>query len=111
MSCQANAKNPRPAVSRFEVLQRWESRSLVRVYPETGRNHQIRVHFAAIGHPLLNEPFYAAHGGFLPRCEQSGSLRHALHAESIQFDHPITAVRMNFRTLLPVDLQQCLQAD
>src|SRR4029079_8302932 len=77
MSCQADALEARPSVTAYEVVERLPAHTLVKVKPRSGRMHQIRVHFAAIGHPLLGEEFYAPfgvlrpprlkHGGLTPR--------------------------------------------
>lgn len=70
------------AVTHYEVLRRGENASLVRVYLVTGRTHQIRVHFAWLGHPLLGDELY---GGDCS--ERKGQ---ALHCEKLHFIHPIT---------------------
>src|SRR5206468_1956519 len=74
--------------------------SIVRVFPETGRLHQIRVHFAAIGHPLLGDPLYTNEGEIYKKmiagkCTDAdraalGFPRVALHATALTFPHPIT---------------------
>ena len=84
---------------------------------ETGRTHQIRVHLASIGHPLLGDPLYAS--GYRTReqalgDEAKGALaalaRQALHAEHLGFDHPITGEAMAFEAELPADLTRLAEA-
>ena len=90
------------ACTHFEVVQRMDGYSLVRLWLETGRTHQIRVHMAAVGHPLLGDKLYN------PRWEQAAEpaapFRHALHAFRLRFRHPITGEEMCFEAPLPEDL-------
>ncbi len=101
----------RPAVSRVTVLERFELRSnasmpqhatLVRVVPETGRTHQIRVHLASIGHPCLGDALY---GGLKPAkvLTECPFTRQALHSLALSFNHPRTDERMRFVAPLPDD--------
>lgn len=86
------------AVTHYKVIKRGEF-SLVRVWLETGRTHQIRVHFSYIGHPVA--------GDFLYGTEFSGGMeRHALHSATLEFEHPITGERMYFESPLPEDMRQ-----
>ncbi len=98
MSARADARERKPAKTQFRVLRRYDACTAVEASPLTGRNHQIRVHFAAIGHPVLGDEFYAPFGAF-----KSGSGRHAptkngggdsdrhwLHACRVGFAHPIS---------------------
>lgn len=94
MSARADARDRKPAKTQFEVLKRYGDCSLVEAVPLTGRNHQIRVHLAAIGHPVLGDEFYGKFGAFnepKPDAEQDfRPARHWLHAHRIGFAHPIT---------------------
>ncbi len=101
MSCGENVRRRKPAVTDYKVRQRLADRTIVDVMPRTGRNHQIRVHFSAIGHPLIGDKFY----GFEPPTGPSpGDSRHALHASLLGFNHPVLGVAMEFHSPLPPDL-------
>jgi 23S rRNA pseudouridine1911/1915/1917 synthase len=95
----------RAAVTGYEVLERFRAVSLVRAHPETGRTHQIRVHFGALGHPIVADPLYAR-GRPNP---VPGLTRQALHAEAISFRHPITAVPTTIRAPLAPDMAEALR--
>ena len=71
----------RPAVTRWKALRRGGNETRVRLFPETGRSHQLRVHMAALGHPILGDPFYADGPA-------RDSPRLMLHAESLRVRHP-----------------------
>jgi 23S rRNA pseudouridine1911/1915/1917 synthase len=94
---------PRQARTHFTVLELLPRESYVEVRLETGRTHQIRAHFAAIGHPLVGDPTY---GGK----ERYGLGRPFLHAHRIAFAHPAGGRRMEFTSQLPPDLAAALQA-
>jgi 23S rRNA pseudouridine1911/1915/1917 synthase len=89
----------REAVTSFEVVERFPNATLVRLFPKTGRTHQIRVHLAAIGHPIVGDAVY---GG--TRSRQLRVPRQALHAEKISFRHPRTGTRVSFMAPLAQDL-------
>ena len=90
------------AVTHFEVLERLPASTLAEVTLETGRTHQIRVHFAAIGFPIVGDQKYG-------RDAQSGLERQFLHSRSLRFDHPRTGRTMSFQSELPEDLMQALE--
>jgi 23S rRNA pseudouridine1911/1915/1917 synthase len=92
----------REARTHFEVLELLPSDSYVEVSLETGRTHQIRAHFAAIGHPLVGDPTY---GG----AESYGLRRQFLHAHRLVFTHPASGKRVEFTSQLPEDLQLALR--
>jgi 23S rRNA pseudouridine1911/1915/1917 synthase len=91
----------REALTDFEVLERFDELTLVRLFPKTGRTHQIRVHLAAVGHPIVGDTVY---GGARNRGGRVLLQRQALHAERIAFTHPHTGARVCFAAPLPEDL-------
>jgi 23S rRNA pseudouridine1911/1915/1917 synthase len=95
----------REARTRFAVQQRFTEpveAALVECRLETGRTHQIRVHLAAIGHPVVGDPRYRGARRSFP------TPRLFLHAHSLAFDHPATGERVSFASPLPADLQGVL---
>jgi 23S rRNA pseudouridine1911/1915/1917 synthase len=92
----------REARTHFEVVERLPADTLVRARLETGRTHQIRVHFAAIDHPVAGDTEYGAK----PR---HGLTRQFLHATSLTFQHPTTGKEMTFESPLPGDLRAALE--
>jgi 23S rRNA pseudouridine1911/1915/1917 synthase len=91
----------RQARTHFEVLELLSAESYVEVTLETGRTHQIRAHFGAIGHPLTGD---ATYGGE----EKYGLERQFLHAHRLAFAHPVSGEAMSFRSELPADLAAAL---
>jgi len=87
----------RDAVTKYKVLKRFKEATLVELYPQTGRTHQLRVHLASIGHPILGDVQYGVSGGFS---------RQALHAHRLGFIHPGIEQRVEFSSPLPIDLQR-----
>lgn len=99
MAIVADGKN---AVTEFTVLERFKNFTYVECKLQTGRTHQIRVHMAAIGHPLLGDTKYTARKNIF---DISGQ---ALHSYSLSLIHPATGERMNFTAPLPDDMQKIL---
>jgi 23S rRNA pseudouridine1911/1915/1917 synthase len=89
------------AKTSIKLLQNCEQGCLVLCKLHTGRTHQIRVHMAYIGHPLVADSVY---GG----AQAAGMLRQALHAEQLAFEHPVTGQPMHFVAPLPLDFKQAL---
>jgi 23S rRNA pseudouridine1911/1915/1917 synthase len=94
--------HPRDAVTHFDLVEPLPERSLLRVTLETGRTHQIRVHMAAIGHPVVGDPVYG-HGPEL------GLERQFLHAAELAFTHPWTGEPVDVTAPLPDDLEAALR--
>jgi 23S rRNA pseudouridine1911/1915/1917 synthase len=91
----------REAVTAYRVIERFAGYSLVEARPKTGRTHQIRVHLAAIGHPIVGDRVYGKRTLLLSR--------QFLHARQIAFEHPRTAERMTVEAPLAQDLDETLR--
>jgi 23S rRNA pseudouridine1911/1915/1917 synthase len=94
----------RAAVTRVRVLERFGRTTLVEAAPETGRTHQIRVHLAARGHPILGDGVYGA----IRPADAALIGRHALHAETLSIVHPTRDEAMTFRAELWPDMRALL---
>lgn len=88
-------KDGKHAITHFEVLERFGEITDLKLVLETGRTHQIRVHMAYIGHPVVGDPVYA------PRRKNYGLSGQALHSQAITFVHPRTGETMHFECDLP----------
>jgi 23S rRNA pseudouridine1911/1915/1917 synthase len=98
----------RPARTDFARLARYDSVDLLRARLHSGRTHQIRVHLASIGHPVVGDDTYGGGGG--RRVVALPSHRHFLHAAWLRFRHPISGEEMDLRSPLPDDLRRSLAA-
>ncbi len=90
MVCHATGKQ---AVTGYKLIRAEAGESRVRLFPRTGRSHQLRVHMAALGHPILGDPFYSEDAGAYPRM--------MLHAEELRLRHPEGGRGMRFRVRAP----------
>ena len=89
----------RAAETRYIVKQRFDDYTLLELEPLTGRTHQIRIHCAFIGHPVVGDPFY---GRIADDCRRPDGLKHhLLHAMRLEFTHPATRARMSFQAPIP----------
>ncbi|HEU0061109.1 MAG TPA: RluA family pseudouridine synthase [Hyphomicrobiaceae bacterium] len=119
----ARTPKARRAVTHYEVLRAFTlpnekpGVSLLRLTLETGRTHQIRVHTAHIGHPLLGDPVYGS--GFKSSARRLGLAaqsalqrlqRQALHAAELAFEHPVSGKRLQFTSALPDDMAELVSA-
>jgi 23S rRNA pseudouridine1911/1915/1917 synthase len=115
----ADGSQGKEAITHYKVLERFGYVTLVECKLETGRTHQIRVHFKHIGHPLFNDPEYggdailkgttfAKYKQFVNNCFTICP-RQALHAKTLSFVHPATGEWMAFDSELPDDMQQLLE--
>ena len=119
--CVEGHPDGQDAVTDVFVLERRADRTLVRLEPLTGRQHQLRVHMASVGHPMLGDKLYGpgAKEIFLSIAENGltadglatlGHTRHALHASKLEFTHPRTGERCVVESPLPPDLVALLSA-
>ncbi|MGQ0766272.1 MAG: RluA family pseudouridine synthase [Gemmatimonadota bacterium] len=98
----------KPARTTLTRLARFDSVDLLRARLHTGRTHQIRVHLASIGHPVVGDDTYG--GGGARRIVSIPPRRHFLHAAWLTFNHPVTGEELDFRAPLPPELRQVLGA-
>jgi 23S rRNA pseudouridine1911/1915/1917 synthase len=105
----------RAAVTRWKVLERLDGFTLLEIFPQTGRTHQIRVHFSSMGHPLLGDPLYGKKGRpgairdpVLKECMKRMN-RQALHAHQLGFIHPETGEKVEFVAPIPQDMKEVLE--
>ncbi|TJZ85210.1 pseudouridine synthase [Paracoccus hibiscisoli] len=84
----------RPAQTDWRVVRASDAETRVRLMPVTGRSHQLRVHMASLGHPILGDPLYATG-------QAAAHPRLMLHAESLRFRHPDSGVQMGFSAPVP----------
>ena len=108
MAVVAEDAGGKPARTEFVRLARFDSADLLRAHLHTGRTHQIRVHLASLGRPVLGDDTYGGGGG--RRLVALPSPRHFLHAALLRFRHPGTGAEVEFRAPLPADLRQSLSA-
>ena len=99
------------AVTHWTLVTPLKDSALVECRLETGRTHQVRVHMASIGHPLLGDPVYGrsgkTHGKILKDLQFQ---RQALHATELSFTHPVTKHRLSFSSAMPADMQELFNA-
>jgi 23S rRNA pseudouridine1911/1915/1917 synthase len=110
MAIVADGRGKR-AVTHYRLVRPLSAAALVECRLETGRTHQVRVHMASIGHPLLGDPVYGRtrpeHREVLKRL---GFQRQALHAAELGFVHPVSKENLSFKSALPSDIQELLGA-
>jgi 23S rRNA pseudouridine1911/1915/1917 synthase len=106
----------RPAVTHYRIARRFRAHTLLRVELETGRTHQIRVHLAHLGYPVVGDPVYAGRRRVPAGCSPQLAAqlrafpRQALHAARLGLAHPTTGRELDLQAPLPADLEQLLAA-
>jgi 23S rRNA pseudouridine1911/1915/1917 synthase len=110
----AVSRGGREAVTHYRIVQRFRAHTLVRAELETGRTHQIRVHLAHIGYPLVGDPLYAGRRRIPAGCspalieELAGFQRQALHAACLMLSHPVSGKEVQWEAPLPADMSRLL---
>jgi 23S rRNA pseudouridine1911/1915/1917 synthase len=100
----------RKAITEYRVAQRLPNHTLVEATLHTGRTHQIRVHFAWLGHPLLGDVTYGRKTNIVSRDKKEIAVpRQMLHAWKLAFNHPRTGKRMQFESPMPADMTAILE--
>jgi 23S rRNA pseudouridine1911/1915/1917 synthase len=93
----------RDAFTEYQVITRSQHWSYLRLWPKTGRTHQIRVHLASIHHPVIGDKLYGGKSNLKME-------RHALHAHMLSLKHPITGLELSFNSPIPTDMEVFLQS-
>lgn len=106
-------KRGKEAVTRWRVIERFGAATLIEAKLGTGRTHQIRVHFSAIGHPVLGDKTYGKKVEVEVKVEGKRKKivfpRQMLHAETLGFAHPATKEYIEFSSPLPEDMEECIK--
>lgn len=95
-------RNSKKAISRFEIIEEFDNHTLVQVKIETGRTHQIRVHFAYLGYPIVGDKKYGSKNNL-------GAQRQLLHAKKLIIQHPLSGEKMEFESELKSDFKKILK--
>jgi len=114
-----DGEHGKDAITHYEVIERFGYTTLVSCVLETGRTHQIRVHMKYLGHPLFNDDFYggdkivkgtvyAKYRQFVENCFEACP-RHALHARTLGFTHPVTEKELFFESPVPPDMETVIE--
>ncbi|HTV77195.1 MAG TPA: 23S rRNA pseudouridine(1911/1915/1917) synthase RluD [Steroidobacteraceae bacterium] len=106
----------RPAVTHLRIIERFRAHTEVLAQLETGRTHQIRVHLAHVGHPVVGDPVYGSRKRYPPGASEAlrsaldGFGRQALHAAELGLEHPFTGEMLSWTAPLPADMRALLAA-
>ncbi len=114
-----NGEQGKHAITHWHIVERYGLTSLIECKLETGRTHQIRAHMEFIKHPLFNDEVYGGnkilkgnqtskYKQFVENCFEVCP-RHALHAKTLSFSHPVTGKRMDFDSPIPTDMQELIE--
>lgn len=102
-------RNAKEALTRWVVVERYPGATLIEAKLGTGRTHQIRVHFSAVGHPVMGDTTYGKKTSLMIKGKKISFPRQMLHAEVLGFVHPITGAYMEFRREMPEDMKEILR--
>jgi len=104
-------KRGKRAVTHYRIVTALRDAALMECRLETGRTHQVRVHMASIGHPLLGDPVYGRIAkGHRTLLQELGFHRQALHSARVTFVHPVTKQSLSFESAIPADMQELFSA-
>jgi len=117
---KVDSKEGKESITAYRVLEKFRKASLVELLPTTGRQHQIRVHCAGIGHPLIVDSVYGTKSAFLLssfkrgyKAKKAGErpllARLSLHALRLEFEHPVTMEQLSFEAPIAKDMQATLK--
>lgn len=113
MTTRRGVGEGRSAITHWKVLKQvegsWGKFTLLEVMIETGRTHQIRVHLASVGHPVVGDTLYGAPRNIVSYGESASLERNFLHSSAIQFQHPIIKAPLEFTQPLPEELEAFLR--
>ena len=101
----AAVREGKPSLTHVRVLEARDGQTLIEATIPTGRPHQIRIHLAAAGHPLVGDPLYVSGGLPAPDPVLPGEMGYHLHAHRLEIDHPVTGERLVLECALPPALQ------
>ncbi|MEE4357057.1 MAG: RluA family pseudouridine synthase [Desulfococcaceae bacterium] len=106
------SRKGKPAETRWQAKERFAGMSLLEIDLKTGRTHQIRVHCAAIRHPVVGDPLYGSRAGKIPDAKKllTSVRRQMLHAKELSFVHPGSGRELHFASPLPEDMNRLLSA-
>jgi 23S rRNA-/tRNA-specific pseudouridylate synthase len=102
-------------VTEYRVLRRFAAHTLLSASPLTGRQHQVRVHFASLGHPVWGDLLYKDEALFMRYLANGGEIdgslppRHLLHAQAVRFTHPLTGKEVEIKSDLPEDFRKIME--
>lgn len=102
-------KRGKEAITRWRVIERFDAATLIEAKLGTGRTHQIRVHFSAIGHPVIGDKTYGKKTVIEIDRKKIIFPRQMLHAETLGFIHPVTKEYIEFSSPLPEDMEECIK--
>jgi len=109
MSTWGGLDRGKKAITEIKILKQFKNATIVEAFPKTGRTHQIRVHLASIGYPIIADKVYGTGVFEMPNGVKLNNKRQMLHASSLAFMHPISGKFMEFNAGIPEDMKKTLE--